>query len=144
TFEKQLGDGKTLEIYVDFNKQCRELKNESSWIKFPYKSFYCLLGQAVSSVQSVPDNNQPPYYRGVSFHYDPNFPDEEILVDFAQFTSCSKSRQQALSFINSQGGKGTLLILPHPPMAGIGIKNYSQFAQEEEVLICPWSTFTIR
>jgi hypothetical protein len=128
-------------LYEDFNWKCRLLRSDSDWKKFPYKSLYALLARSIHDIHNKPSINQSVYYRGMSFI--PNqlsFKAGDIIYP-TQFLSCSIDKAVAERFV--RGPEPTLMNFQRSPLAACGIRGYSAFPDEEEILVFPWSTFKI-
>ncbi|EEZ99660.2 hypothetical protein TcasGA2_TC002417 [Tribolium castaneum] len=130
-------------IYDDFNTKSRQMENMSSWNAFPYKSLYCLLAQSVKCVKSIPDAevNNITLYRGLNFV----FPCQvNQIISFSQFASFTSSEKVAKEFTGNN--QGTIFVIP-PPVQNkttLGIRPYSFFVNEEEVLVMAWSKFRVK
>ena len=132
-------------LYQDFNKKSRELR-EHTWDAFPYKSLWLLLSRALKNIVGGPAIKGPGFacYRGVSLDYDVDLRKWRggTLVVFSSFTSASVKKDAALQFMGNPP-RGTLIEFRNTPLAGKGIKAYSEFPGEEEVLIYPWSSYEV-
>ena len=127
-------------LYKDFNRRCRNL-TPATWEDFPYKSLWYLLTRALPKVASDPKDPRC-YYRGVGVHFsDFSRFEKGNLIMFKSFTSTSVSKKKAVDFIGEKGG--TLIEFQNKPLAGKGIKQHSVFADEEEVLLWPWSSYQV-
>jgi hypothetical protein len=80
-------------------------------------------------------------FRGLSFHIPQNeLPKVGVLVHSKQFMSTSVEEGIAKKFA---GESGTIIEFVGKPKAGKGIKDYSWFPSEGEVLFAPWEAFRV-
>ncbi len=128
------------DIYTTFNRLSRGL-NTSNWEQFPYKSLWYMLGVALPSLVSDPPLGNT-LYRGVSYYLSgADRLEPGNLVMFKSFASTSTNIEVAQGFLR---GTGTLIEFRHRPMAGKGIRPHSRFPDEDEVLLCPWTSYSVK
>lgn len=113
-----------------------------NWDAFPFKGWWLLLHRALVNVPTSPPNMEPlkriTLYRGTKLKF--RFSTRDCAA-FGCLTSTSTSLTKAKEFL---GPRGTLFEIDCVPMAALGIKQYSAFPDEEEVLLYPFSSFQVK
>jgi len=100
-----------------------------------------MLLHALGRLDTTPPSTKPlapiPCYRGVSLDF-------QFTGDFCAFGHfCSTTTSEAMAK-NFLFGRGTLFEFEAVPRNALGIKEYSKFGMEDEVLVGPWSTFKVK
>jgi len=134
-------------LYKDLNMECRNFGiSMKDWDTFPYKGWWCLLHEAVKVLPHSPPSLKPlahiRCYRGV-LHlqtFSKALFKQKELFCFNQFGSASTNENTAMKFTK---GEGTLFEIDRIPLDALGIKNYSAYPKEEEILILPSCQFQV-
>lgn len=132
------------QLYTEMNNLSRELgKSKDSWKNFQYKGWYAMMTHALSALPTSPSTIVPgapiKCYRGVNRMFDPKHPKKQVT--FNCFTSTSRDKNEAMGFLSKS--EGTLFEFDSIPKHALGIKGYSQYPDEEEVLLAPWTCFDV-
>jgi len=136
-------------LYKDLNMKCRNFGNtKKDWDTFPYKGWRCLLHEAAKVLPHSPFRvllcaPNIRCYRGVPHMQTfstAQLEHKELFCFNNQFGLASTSKYTAMKF--TQGG-GTLFKIDRIPFDALGIKKYSAYPDEEEILILPSCQFQI-
>ncbi|NXX66704.1 NAR1 ribosyltransferase, partial [Spizella passerina] len=124
------------DLYKEFNLAVRTAgrSRQEYWDNFHFKTMHFLLTQALVTLRDTRGQQCHNVYRGVHgvrFKAEPG-----DIVRFGQFTSASQSEIIAKKF-------GTATLFQVYTCHGVGIRNFSKYPDEKEVLIPPFETFEV-
>ncbi len=122
-----------LKIYVKFNNDTRNGKQNYTIMKYKWYSLHFLLTEAMHILKKT-QNRCFDTFRGSKFTFDKDVLNKEVR--FGSFTSSSLNRSIAERF-------GNVSCFEIHTCEGANITKYSMFPPEQEVLIPPYEMFNV-